>query len=238
MLPVTLLLLAASQLSRAKIVIDINPNVTYQTFDGLGISQAFQRARQIYGSDGLSPPNTQRVLDLLFNNKTGAGLTILRNGIGSSVHGEYDLMKSIAPSPPGQVPVPPPPPATNASNGSQPGIVVMPAPAGPLPMAQWNSTAPHYEWDNDDSGQLRLTWDALGRGLRTVYADAWSAPAWMKSNLNDSRGGSLCGVAGVKCEQGDMRLAYAVYLVQHLKFYQQAGVKIDYLGFLNEPDFK
>lgn len=208
----SLLLLATVD---AKVVVRVDTARTYQVFDGLGISQAFQRARQIYGSDGLSEAGSARVLNLLFGNRTGAGLTILRNGIGSSsVGGGYDVMSSIAPEPSG-------------TNGTV------------LEASWWNSSIPRYVFDGDDSGQMRLTRDALKRGLRTVYADAWSAPGWMKSNFNDSGGGHLCGVAGVGgCAQGDMRKAYAEYLVQYLRFWEDAGVTVDVLGFLNEPDWK
>lgn len=188
-------------IKRALIRVDVSK--TYQIFDGMGFSEAFQRSRIIYGSDGLSPRNTKRVLDLLFSNTTGAGLTILRNGIGSSINNPYDLMKSIAPTNPGS-------PSAKVS----------------------------YEWDGDDNGQVRLTKDAIARGVRTIYADAWSAPSYMKNNSNDSNGGSLCGVRGVKCTSGDWRTAYAEYLVQYLKFYEEEGIRVDHVGFLNEPDLK
>jgi O-glycosyl hydrolase len=185
-------------------VIRVNVSKTYQVFDGMGVSEAFQRSRMIYGYDGLSPENTQRVLDLLFSNTTGAGLTILRNGIGSSVESPYDLMKSIQPL--------------------SPGIL--------------SSSTPSYSWDGDDNGQVRLTRDAIARGVKMIYADAWSAPGYMKNNSNDSHGGSLCGVMEVNCTSGDWRTAYAEYLVQYLKFYEKEGIHVDHVGFLNEPDLK
>jgi O-glycosyl hydrolase len=43
-------------------------------------------------------------------------------------------------------------------------------------------------------------------------------------------------VPGTACPSGDWRQAYADYLVQYLRFYQQEGVRISTLGFLNEPD--
>ncbi|TLD32483.1 hypothetical protein E2P81_ATG05459 [Venturia nashicola] len=184
-------------------LVRVDASKTYQTFDGMGFSEAFQRCKIIYGSDGLSPSNTEKVLNLLFSNTTGAGLTILRNGIGSSIQNPYDLMKSIAPTSPG-------------SSGAKLS----------------------YEWDGDDNGQVRMTKEAISRGVRTIYADAWSAPAYMKNNNNDSNGGSLCGVRGVDCPSGDWKLAYATYLVQYLRYYKQEGIEIDHVGFLNEPDLK
>ncbi|ORY17495.1 family-30 endo-beta-1,4-xylanase [Clohesyomyces aquaticus] len=99
-----------------------------------------------------------------------------------------------------------------------------------------NSTA-NYEWDGDDGSQVWLTKEALKYGVQYVYADAWSAPGYMKSNGNDTNGGSICGVIGTSCTSGDWRQAYANYLVQYLRFYKEKeGIAITHLGFLNEPD--
>jgi O-glycosyl hydrolase len=42
-----------------------------------------------------------------------------------------------------------------------------------------------------------------------VFADAWSAPAFMKTNDSAIDGGTVCGVPGVSCTSGDWRQAYA-----------------------------
>ena len=140
----------------------------------------------------------------------GPGLTSLRNGIGSSLTNPYDLMKTIEPVSPG-------------------------SPDG-TPWYDWKGTVkPGFGLD---SGQLRLTKDALARGVQKVYADAWSAPGFVKNNGSDSYGGHLCGVTGTEYATGDWRQAYANYLVQYLRFYKQEGIDIDYVGFLNEPDLK
>lgn len=73
----------------------------HQHIDGFGICQAFQRADLMRGSRGLPPKRQREVLDLLFSVDYGAGLSILRLGIGSSATGEYDNMRSIAPDDPG-----------------------------------------------------------------------------------------------------------------------------------------
>jgi O-glycosyl hydrolase len=188
--------------------ITVDTTQRYQSFDGMGFSEAFQRGTQIYGAGGLSPANTSRVLELLFSDETGVGFTILRNGIGSSTTNPYDLMKSIE--------------------------TVSPGSPNNTPAYDWQGTTkPGFGLDN---GQLRLTKDALARGVQKIYADAWSAPGFMKNNSNDSYGGYLCGVIGIECPTGDWRQAYANYLVQYLKFYVQSGISIDYVGFLNEPD--
>ena len=46
----------------------------------------------------------------------------------------------------------------------------------------------------------------------------------------------MCGVRGSNCT-ADWRQAYADYLVQYVRFYQQEGLKISMLGAYNEPDF-
>ncbi|KAI0148971.1 glycoside hydrolase family 30 protein [Pestalotiopsis sp. NC0098] len=178
--------------------ITVNLNQTYQRIDGFGCSEAFQRAVQM---SKLSEAQQQKALDLLFSTETGAGLSILRNGIGSSPDMSSDHMVSIAPKSPG-------------------------GPTKPLV----------YSWDGSDNKQLWVSQEAVKRGVRIVYADAWSAPGYMKTNGNDANGGSLCGVSGATCSSGDWKQAYADYLVQYVKFYAQEGVNITHLGFLNEPD--
>lgn len=86
-------------LSPVTITIDITKR--YQTIDGFGFSEAFQRSSQLHGGFGLSPENQTRVLDYLFSNTSGAAMSILRNGIGSSEDSSRDFMNSIAPVSPG-----------------------------------------------------------------------------------------------------------------------------------------
>jgi len=40
--------------------------------------------------------------------------------------------------------------------------------------------APNYAWGSGDTGQVWLTKEAIKRGLKYVYANAWSAPGFMK----------------------------------------------------------
>ncbi|MGE5137615.1 MAG: glycoside hydrolase family 30 protein [Gemmatimonadota bacterium] len=88
-----------------------------------------------------------------------------------------------------------------------------------------------------DQGQL---WFAkqikADYGVSDVFADAWSAPAFMKTNHSAINGGTLCGVEGASCKSGDWRRAYAGYLVQYAKDYAAAGVPLTYLGPENEPN--
>jgi len=76
--------------------ITINTNHKYQEYDGTGVSEAFQRSLVIHE---LNAASQKLVLDYLFTTK-GAGMTILRNGLGSSPDDPFDLMKSIAPTAP------------------------------------------------------------------------------------------------------------------------------------------
>ncbi|KAK4661463.1 uncharacterized protein QC763_702000 [Podospora pseudopauciseta] len=174
---------------------------TFQKMDGFGFSLAFQRANLI---TNMSDKTKQKeLLDLLFNRTTGAGFTILRNGIGSTPNSNSDFMNTIAPRNPG----------------------------GPR-------ATPQYVWDGKDSGQLWVSQQAVQQyGVKQIYANAWSAPGYMKTNNNDANGGTLCGVPGASCSSGDWRQAYADYLVAYIKFYAQEGVPITHLGFLNEPDY-
>lgn len=134
-------------------VVTVNLDQKYQTIDGFGCSEAFQRAVQM---SKLSAAKQQYVLDLLFSTTNGAGLSILRNGIGSSPDMSADHMVSIQPKSPGRP-----------------------------------SSPPKYVWDGSDNKQLWVSQEAVKRGVKSIYADAWSAPGYMKTNNNDANGGSL-----------------------------------------------
>lgn len=67
--------------------IHIDTNTKYQVYDGIGLSEAFQRSLVLHELDAKSQT---LALDLLFNNKTGAGFNILRNGLGSSPDQPFD----------------------------------------------------------------------------------------------------------------------------------------------------
>lgn len=185
--------------ARQASTVTVDLSKTYQTMDGFGMSETFQRANQM---KALSEPLQRYALDLLFNRTSGAGFSILRNGIGSSPDSSSDHMVSIQPKSPG----------------------------GP-------SATPKYVWDGNDNSQVWVSTEAVKTyGVRTVYANAWSAPGYMKTNNNDANGGSLCGVSGATCSSGDWKQAYANYLVQYITYYKELGVDVTHLGFLNEPD--
>jgi glucosylceramidase len=93
---------------------------------------------------------------------------------------------------------------------------------------------PRYEWDGFDGGQVWLARHAQAYGVERFYADAWSAPGYMKTNGDDANGGVLCGLPGTDCP--DWRQAYANYLLQYVSFYADEDIEITDLGFTNEPD--
>jgi glucosylceramidase len=104
------------------------------------------------------------------------------------------------------------------------------SPGGP------NAT-PRYVWDGNDDGQVWLAKQAQSHGVSRFYANAWSAPGYMKTNGDEANGGSLCGLSGATCASGDWRRAYANYLIQYTRFYAQEGVPITDLAFTNEPNW-
>ncbi|KJK48386.1 Ricin B lectin [Lentzea aerocolonigenes] len=186
----------AAPTAHAATTVTVDGSRKHQTIDGFGFSEAFGRGEIMHGSQGLSAPKQREILDLLLSRSSGAGLSILRLGIGST-----------------------------AANSIQPTN-----PGGP------NAT-PRYVWDRDDESQVWLAQQAKAYGVNRFYADAWSAPGYMKTNGDEANGGSLCGLSGASCASGDWRRAYANYLVQYTKFYAQEGIRITDLGFTNEPDY-
>jgi O-glycosyl hydrolase len=103
------------------------------------------------------------------------------------------------------------------------------APASP-------SAIPTYVPLDSDWGQEWFSKQAERYGIRQFFADAYSAPAFMKTNDSDTNGGTLCGVPGTTCASGDWRQAYANYLVQYARDYEADGIPLRYIGFENEAN--
>ena len=118
--------------------------------------------------------------------------------------------------------------------GADPGATIEPtAPASPTAPPSYVS----LQSVNSDQGQLWLAQTIRKEyGVRDVFADAWTAPAYMKTNDATSNGGTLCGVPGATCASGDWQQAYANFLVQYARDYAQAGVPLSYIGFENEAN--
>lgn len=189
------------------IQVTIDGKIIYQTIDGFGACGAFRAASHIHGSTGLSDKQQKEILDLLFNTTTGAGLSIWRNEIGSSSTAGVD----------------------GPDDGDNVPSIEPNDPGSP-------SAAPNYTWDSNDGDQLWLSQQAQTYGVAQFYATAWSAPAYMKTNNSLKNGGYLCGLPGQSCPNGDWRQHFANYLIQYLKYYQEAGINITYIGYQNEPD--
>lgn len=77
-----------------------------------------------------------------------------------------------------------------------------------------------------DDNQIWFSQQAQSYGVSTFYADAWSAPGYMKTNGNESGGGYLCGVSGETCDSGDWRQPYADYIVQYIQDYRKQLLQI------------
>lgn len=107
----------------------------------------------------------------------------------------------------------------------------------PNPPASPTST-PQYTPLGNDQGQEWLASTIKKKyGVDDFFADAWSAPPFMKTNDSAVDGGTLCGLSGASCASGDWRQAYANYLVQYAKDYAADGLPLKYIGFVNEPNF-
>jgi O-glycosyl hydrolase len=90
---------------------------------------------------------------------------------------------------------------------------------------------------SDDQGQLWLAQTIKADyGVTNVFADAWTAPAFMKTHDSTDNGGTLCGVPSATCSSGDWRQAYANYLEQYAADYSAAGVPLSYVGPENEAN--
>jgi O-glycosyl hydrolase len=90
---------------------------------------------------------------------------------------------------------------------------------------------------NQDMGQLWFAQQIKARfGVTNVFADAWSAPAFMKTNDETDNGGAVCGMSGATCSSGNWEQAYANYLKQYAADYAAAGDPLTYVGPENEAN--
>jgi O-glycosyl hydrolase len=117
---------------------------------------------------------------------------------------------------------------------ADPGITIEPtAPSSPAAQPTY---LPLSAVDQDQ-GQLWFAQQIKADyGVTNVFADAWSAPAFMKTNDSQINGGTLCGVPDATCTSGDWRQAYANYLGQYAKDYATAGDPLSYVGPENEAN--
>ncbi|KAF5235673.1 hypothetical protein FANTH_11623 [Fusarium anthophilum] len=68
-----------------------------------------------------------------------------------------------------------------------------------------------YSFTSDDDSQVWFSKQAMSYGVDTIYANAWSAPVYMKQR-------------------------YVEIIVQYLTYYKAAGIPISHVCFLNEGD--
>ncbi len=160
-------------------VVTVDPGQVHQRIDGFGFTEAFREPV----ITALPAAEQQQLGALLFSTKSGAGMSIVRFGLGGA---------------------------------TDPGDPI----SGP----------------GDYQEQLWLGKLAEQFGVRQFYADAWSAPAQLKTNGSLDNGGYLCGVPGETCASGDARQAYAGYLAGQAKGFAANGIPIEAVDFVNEPE--
>lgn len=206
----TLAVLLLPAAAHAQYTGSVDFSAQQQQIDGFGVAATFARPNFIQSA---TPPVPSQIADALFNSRTGVGITLLRMG-----------MDEIVPSAPDSS-------GASAASGIQ--IVT-------TPPTNCDETPDYSGWDGSAGGEVWLGQQAVKYGVKRFYANSWSAPAYMKTNLNIATGGAICGGPGTataaNCLQmGDCRKAYAHYLVQFVRFYQEAGVPISDLEWINEP---
>ncbi|MEV4534347.1 glycoside hydrolase [Asanoa sp. NPDC049518] len=139
---------AAARQSTPTAVVDWS--VERQTIDGFGGSFAFHKAGAIRR---LGEPLTSQVLDMIFDDREGIGLDIVRVMVGDGgTWGDplYDgPTQTIEP---------------------EPGVFVWDQPG-------WEQAKAAFDTD-----QIWLMRQAKARGVTTFLASVWSPPAWMKQN--------------------------------------------------------
>jgi len=161
------------------VVVTVDPAQVHQRIDGFGFTEAFRDPV----ITALPAAEQQQLGALLFSTKSGAGMSIVRFGLGGA---------------------------------TDPGDAI----SGP----------------GDYQEQLWLGKLAEEFGVRQFYADAWSAPAQLKTNDSLDNGGYLCGVPREACASGDARQAYASYLAGQAKGFAANGIPIEAVDFVNEPE--
>jgi len=184
-----------------------------QNIDGFGVAATFGRPNMI--QQAVSPISSQ-VVDQLFNPITGVGISMLRMGVDDVI---------------GQSP-------TSSGPNVNSGTLIV-----NTPPVSCNVT-PTYTWDHSNGGEVWLAQQAVKYGVKRFYANSWGAPAYMKTNNSLISGGVVCDgtsstSTATQCKKtgfSDCRAAYSNYLVQFVKFFQQDGVPITDLSWINEPN--
>jgi Beta-1,4-xylanase len=195
----------------------------FQVMDGLGTSNAFNKASAIRQVYEINPESGQRLLDLLFDDEKGIGLDIVRMIVGDggitnpSTRAEWGNRWYDGPSDTVE-------PEEGQFVWDQPG---------------WNDpTAPNYK-GNFDKDNVWMCHKAMEYGVKTFYANAWTPPYWMKQNnsvVGNNSGNQTQGTQGDRLKD-DYYGKYANYLIQFaLGYYREFGIHITHIGPANESE--
>ncbi|WP_051428318.1 glycoside hydrolase [Bacillus sp. J33] len=128
----------------------VNWEEELQNVDGFGGAFAFHKAGSIMR---LKEPVRTQILDMIFNQDNGIGLSIVRTMVGDGGtwgNAHYD----------------------------GPTDTIMPAPGKFV----WDDPEWETKKDEFDKYQIWLMKEAQKRGVKTFFSSVWSAPAWMKEN--------------------------------------------------------
>jgi O-glycosyl hydrolase len=201
--------LPLTSVTKGKITLD--PTTTYQTIDGFGATLTDSSAADLMA---LSPSDRSSVMNDLFNPTTGAGISLIRIGIGATDFSPFSFTYDDTTD--GQ----PDPKLTNFSitqndNGSLP----------------------------DTTEIIPLLQEALSINPKLqVIATPWTPPPWMKSNPI-YQGAYFTSTKKGKLKQVDVSFntvyyqAYANYFVKFIQAYEADGVTINYVTPQNEPEY-
>jgi glucuronoarabinoxylan endo-1,4-beta-xylanase len=174
-----------------------------QEVDGFGGAFAFHKAG---GIQRLGEPLSSQMLDMVLTDEAGIGLDIVRVMVGDGGVGTWGDTQYDGPTETIE-------PARDQFVWDQPG---------------WEDRK-----DEFDAHQVWLMREAQERGVDTILASVWSAPAWMKQN------GSVINRpgAGPNKLRPDMYQEFADYLAEYVLGYEREfGIRITHVSPTNEPD--
>jgi glucosylceramidase len=191
--------------------IKLDPTTTYQTIQGFGATLTDSAAADLMA---LSPSDRSSVMNALFNPKTGAGISLIRIGLGATDFSPraftYDDTTDGQPDP-------------NLANFS---------------------ITQNYEGSLPDATEvipLLQQARSINPNL-TVMATPWTPPPWMKSDpIYD--GAYFTSTKKGKLKQVDVSFnptyyqPYANYFVKFIQAYEAEGVTINYVTPQNEPEY-
>lgn len=174
-----------------------------QPVDGFGGAFPFHKAGSV---QRLGEPLASEMLDLVFDDEAGIGLDMARVMVGDGGVGTWGDQLYDGPT---------------QTIQPEPGSFVWDQP-------NWDEVK-----DDFDEYQIWLMREAQARGVDTILASAWSAPAWMKEN------GSVVRTADGAPNRlrDDMYDEFATYLAEYVLGYEREfGITITHVSPTNEPD--